>query len=58
MGHKDQRRTSVVDELGQLRKDAIGSVLIEVSGRLIGQNKRRTGRECAGNGDPLLLSAR
>ena len=45
------------DEVAGQRQDVVGRGFVEISGRLVGEQKRRLNRERPANRDPLLLAA-
>ena len=53
----DERGTSLVSNQAQeLAKDYVGRMLVEIAGRLIGKDERRTVRKRTGNRHALLLA--
>src|SRR5438309_5266042 len=46
------------DELEEFGEDDVGGLLIEIAGRLVGEDEQRPVGERAGDGDALLLAAR
>ena len=52
-----ERRADVAMDLGQLDLEALAELQIECTERLVEQEDGRAVDECAGDRDPLLLSA-
>src|SRR5512138_2849739 len=57
VGGDDGGEAVVAHEVQELREDAVGSVGVEVAGRLVGQQDRGIVGEAAGDGGALLLAA-
>ena len=56
---RDQRGAALAaDQVEEFGEDDVGGVLVEIAGRLVGENQRRLVGERAGDRDALLLAAR
>ena len=57
VGDQDQRRAGLLGGAEHQLHDAVAGAAVQITGRLIGQQKRRAGNQGAGQGDTLLLAA-
>ena len=58
VGDEDDRLAPLLARAPQRVEDLGAGRVVEVAGRLVGEEQRRTGHERPGDGDPLLLAGR
>src|SRR4051794_14533317 len=58
VGHEHERRAAVALQREEQVDDRVAGLVVEVAGRLVGNENRRVRRDRPSNGDALLLAAR